>query len=837
MKSFGIPLLAAIVLTQAAHGQGAVPAGEFQVNSYTPSNQFSPAVTALEDGSFVVVWQSYGSPSGTGAWSVQGQRFAADGAALGQQLQVSSGSGHHWDPAVAALSSGGFVALWQRFAASSPGASQSTVQARTYTAGGTPLGQFQVSSGTGNHYLSAAAPLGDGFIAVWHGWGSSGTDTSGTSIQGRRYGAGGVALGAQFQVNDYTFGLQTSPAVAVLAGGHFVTAWVSGDSSGSDTSATSIQGQRHAADGEPMGEPFQINSTTYQGQHAPSVTALSGGGFVALWHSFGSGGSDSSLASIQGQRYAADGSPVGGELQVNSTTGGSQARPAVVALSGGGFLAVWDSYGSNGSDASELSIQGQHYAADGRPLGGEFQINAATAGLQSSPAVAALSGGGFVAAWESEVSAGSDSDGSSIQGRRYAAPRFAFSGLGGKCLDVEESDPASGTAVKLYRCTGGENQRWRLDLTALPQPVAGLGGRCLVPGAAPGAGGPRLTIGDCGGPDALWRLAPPAPPTSGPALPDHARPSLLVHHQTGLCADVAGGMVADGTPIQLFPCHGGANQLWRPAAAVCTRDTLGLCLGSERFRVDLAWRSFDDTVGSGRAVPVSTGESGLLWFFEADNWELLIKVLDGCAFNDRLWVFAAATTTVEYTLRVTDTATGTVREYFNPLGNAAAAITDIEAFAACPAGLPARRLGADLPGLVVPAPGPPSPAVGSGSCAASLTRTCLAGRRFAVEATWRDYAGNTGLARVVDPRSPTPRTGADDTSRLFSFFHSENWELLVKVLDACETNDRFWMLAAATTDVEYTLTVTDTETGVTREYFNPLGTAAPALVDTFETCP
>ncbi len=115
---------------------------------------------------------------------------------------------------------------------------------------------------------------------------------------------------------------------------------------------------------------------------------------------------------------------------------------------------------------------------------------------------------------------------------------------------------------------------------------------------------------------------------------------------------------------------------------VCDGTTL--CLHQERFRVDLEWRSFDDTTGSGRAVPFGSDDSGLLWFFEADNWELLIKVLDGCAFNDRFWVFAAATTTVEYTLRVTDTQVGTVREYFNPLGTAAAAITDTDAFAACP---------------------------------------------------------------------------------------------------------------------------------------------------------
>ncbi|MCP4654899.1 MAG: hypothetical protein GY856_05705, partial [bacterium] len=76
-------------------------------------------------------------------------------------------------------------------------------------------------------------------------------------------------------------------------------------------------------------------------------------------------------------------------------------------------------------------------------------------------------------------------------------------------------------------------------------------------------------------------------------------------------------------------------------------------------------------------------DSGILWFFDADNWEMLVKVLDGCALNRRFWVFAAATTNVEYTLRVTDTVSGTVKTYFNPLGNAAAAITDAGAFATC----------------------------------------------------------------------------------------------------------------------------------------------------------
>ena len=62
----------------------------------------------------------------------------------------------------------------------------------------------------------------------------------------------------------------------------------------------------------------------------------------------------------------------------------------------------------------------------------------------------------------------------------------------------------------------------------------------------------------------------------------------------------------------------------------------------------------------------------------------MVKVLDGCALNGHHWVFAAATTTVEYTLTVTDTRTGETRVYHNPLGTPAVAIADTSALAGCP---------------------------------------------------------------------------------------------------------------------------------------------------------
>ncbi len=119
------------------------------------------------------------------------------------------------------------------------------------------------------------------------------------------------------------------------------------------------------------------------------------------------------------------------------------------------------------------------------------------------------------------------------------------------------------------------------------------------------------------------------------------------------------------------------------APSECVGDAETLCLQQERFQVEVGWRDFEDATGAGRVV-VGSQDSGLFWFFDDSNWEMMVKVLDGCGFNDRFWVFASATTNVEFTLRVTDTETGVTREYLNPLGTSATAITDTEAFAACP---------------------------------------------------------------------------------------------------------------------------------------------------------
>jgi len=115
----------------------------------------------------------------------------------------------------------------------------------------------------------------------------------------------------------------------------------------------------------------------------------------------------------------------------------------------------------------------------------------------------------------------------------------------------------------------------------------------------------------------------------------------------------------------------------------CASDPERLCLLEDRFEVRVDWRTAEGNTGVGRVVPGASDESGNLYFFTPDNWELLIKILDGCSFNDRFWVFFAATTNVEFTVTVRDVLTGLEKQYSNPLGQPANAVTDTDAFDSC----------------------------------------------------------------------------------------------------------------------------------------------------------
>ncbi len=191
--------------------------------------------------------------------------------------------------------------------------------------------------------------------------------------------------------------------MAALADGGFVVLWTSERSGGPDSGGTSVQGQRFDAGGMAQDDQFEVNSFAPVNQDSPAVTSLADGSFVAVWNSYG----ESGYHDVRGQRYAAGGTPLAGELQINTEPTNTQfLAPSVAALADGGFVVVWQSFASSGTDSSADSIQGQRFDADGTAMAGEFQINWTTIGPQLYPSVAALDDGGFIVTWQSESSSG-----------------------------------------------------------------------------------------------------------------------------------------------------------------------------------------------------------------------------------------------------------------------------------------------------------------------------------------------------------------------------------------------------------------------------------------------
>lgn len=267
---------------------------------------------------------------------------------------------------------------------------------------------------------------------------------------------------------------------------------------------------------------------------------------------------------------------------------------------------------------------------------------------------------------------------------------------------------------------------------------------------------------------------------------------------------------------------------------------------------------------SGVGHPVAiTGETAYFWFFAPAAVEVIVKVLDGRVANAHYWVFWGGLTDLGLRLTVRDKVTGATRTYETAPGTMVSAADtsalpfdaptgalsaqqlrsfamDREAFAdhrdveraavvepasatslappvildtpsaladaAASAGTPARNV--SLPDTSVGPCSPPDPHV------VHRPGVCLAGNRFEVEATWRDFAGRTGTAQGVE---------LGDDSGWFWFFDRDNVELVVKVLDGRAVNGRFWVFYGALTNVEYDLVVRNASTGVTWTHHNPLG--------------
>ena len=390
--------------------------GEFLVNTTVAGFQEMPSITGLSGGGFVTTWTDYSGASGLGV--AKAQLFSAAGIKVGGELAVASGAATDQSfPTVTSLANGGFVVAWTEAGVQS----DYKIKAQVYDASGavvTPA--FLVNSTTwtqqggnnlpGNHNPTITGLSGGGFVVTWQDYAGTAGDASGAGILSQLYSAAGAPVGSAVRVNTQTSGDQTQPMVTSLAGGGYVVTWMDSTAAG-----TVMKAQLFSAAGAKIGGEIAVDAEVQNDQALPVVTGLATGGFVVAWQdSKPASGEPDTL--IRAQVFSAAGAKVGTSLVVSDTTAGERDFPSIASLPNGGFVVTWQHFTS----PTDSDIKAQVFNGDGTRLGAEMLINTSTADYQERPVITSVTGDGFVIAWGDSSGLGGDADGTSIKAQRFS---------------------------------------------------------------------------------------------------------------------------------------------------------------------------------------------------------------------------------------------------------------------------------------------------------------------------------------------------------------------------------------------------------------------------------
>lgn len=213
--------------------------------------------------------------------------------------------------------------------------------------------------------------------------------------------------GAETLVNTTTASDQYGSLVTHLANGSYVVAWSIGGQLPS-------KAQIFASDGSRVGGEITVNSSSVSGGRVTSITALSGGGFVVGWSD------EAGTTNAWVRAFAANGTPVGAEIEVEPSTATNDLEPAVAGLADGGFVTVWQAFGDNPGQQFDAGTFGQRYDATGNPVGARFLVNTQVVGYQTQAKVVGLANGGYAVAW-TDFNTAADGSEASTRAQVFAA--------------------------------------------------------------------------------------------------------------------------------------------------------------------------------------------------------------------------------------------------------------------------------------------------------------------------------------------------------------------------------------------------------------------------------
>jgi hypothetical protein len=338
--------VSAMQLNGALSGSGS----SFRVNVQGAGDQENPRVTLLPGGGAVCVWQG----GQKGFQHIYARFLSSSNTWLTGDVMVNASTNYFQvNPAIATLTNGNVVVVWASFNEAAPGSMQD-VYGRIFSPTGVPLtGEFLINQFTSYNQRTptVAALAGGGFVVAWVSEQRRATAAASNfqtpaqmpypsvDIYARLYDGSTNAQGSEFLV-DTDLNPCANPDVAAGSDGGFMITWDARDMTSPYGNGLDIYACSFNSVGAVIGTVMRVNSHLYGDQYAPRISAL-GTDYLIVWTSLAQ---DGSREGVYAQFLRGNGSVIGGEFRVNTTTVNSQIQPVVVSDGAGQFLAIWSSF-------------------------------------------------------------------------------------------------------------------------------------------------------------------------------------------------------------------------------------------------------------------------------------------------------------------------------------------------------------------------------------------------------------------------------------------------------------------------------------------------------------
>jgi hypothetical protein len=660
-----LPFLVSLAVLAPIALRAAIPpaAGpDFRVSTTSQSSQSGVDVARDAAGDSIYVWID----QAVVPQAVVARVFNAAGVPQQLNIYVAFDNQPLSRPRVAATPQGEFVVVW---------ANRTNVFLKRFDRLGRPLGlgaiTQQLTPGEPSSPDVAIDPAGNAFV-VWAVF-----KLDGDVIYLQRFDAADHALSLPEPVNQSFSGGRNNPRVTVNPSGSLLVSWDDFRAGNTgDVWARRFDGPTGAWSPEAR---VDENSPGFQLGSAPLLDSNGSGAVVYT---------DLTAAKVLVRRIDAAGAPAGASILLGNLGGGTDSAPDAAMAEDGTTLVVWE--------AGDLLVHARFFdGAQWNPLAPELLVSSVQTDAELDPSVAA-GGSGFSVAWDSvgrpqffpvppppSLINGRDGDSSGVFSQRFQNPVCA-GGSEVLCLAggqfqarVSWKNPYTGETGtgKALPLTGDTGAFWFFSPGNLELMVKVLNGGEINAHYWVFYGSLSnveytLTITDMStGTAKTYHNAPLqlASKSDIEAFPVFV-PSSLAALETAAALPATSATLA---PAAAKPAG--------KAEGDCQTTPALLCLSQKRFSVQVEFTDpRDGSKGTARTVTL-TDDTGAFWFFGPGNLELMIKVLDGSGVNGHFWVFYGGLSDVEYTITVTELATGKKKVYHNAR-HQQASVADVQAF-------------------------------------------------------------------------------------------------------------------------------------------------------------